>query len=64
MDAFAELIDFPPSVQFAKAAGTRVIATASAGNRETLLELGADVAVDYKEQDAADIRTGACKADH
>ncbi|MCF8077787.1 MAG: zinc-binding dehydrogenase [Desulfobacterales bacterium] len=42
------------AVQFAKAAGARVIATASAGNRETLLELGADVAVDYKEQDAAE----------
>ncbi len=41
------------AVQFAKAAGARVIATASAGNRDALLELGADVAVDYNRRDAA-----------
>jgi len=35
-------------------AAGRGFATASAENRETLLELGADVAVDYKEQDAAE----------
>jgi NADPH2:quinone reductase len=43
------------AVQFAKAAGAMVIATASAENQKTLKELGADVAVDYKKEDAADI---------
>jgi NADPH2:quinone reductase len=43
------------AVQFAKAAGARVIATASAENRKTLEKLGADVAVDYTQQDAADV---------
>jgi NADPH2:quinone reductase len=42
------------AVQFAKAAGARVIATASAANLDTLRELGADVAVDYTQQDAAE----------
>ena len=43
------------AIQFAKAAGARVIATAGAENRGTLLELGADLAVDYREQDAAQV---------
>lgn len=43
------------AVQFAKAAGARVLATASAGNQETLRELGADVAIDYRARDAAEV---------
>lgn len=39
------------AVQFAKAAGARVLATAGAGNQETLLGLGADVALDYANDD-------------
>ncbi len=35
------------AVQFARAAGARVLATASAGNLDLLRELGADVAIDY-----------------
>ena len=42
------------AIQFAKAAGARVIATASKGNHAALHELGADIAVDYREADAAD----------
>ncbi len=41
------------AVQFAKACGARVIATASGENRTTLQELGADVAVDYRAEDVA-----------
>lgn len=37
------------AVQFAKAAGARVIATASRPNLQTLQDLGADVALDYNE---------------
>jgi NADPH:quinone reductase-like Zn-dependent oxidoreductase len=36
------------AVQFAKWKGARVIATASAGNKSFLLELGADVVIDYQ----------------
>jgi NADPH2:quinone reductase len=43
------------AIQFAKAAGARVLATASAANHETLRELGADVLIDYRTQDAAEI---------
>jgi len=43
------------AVQFAKAAGARVIATASAENLELLRKLGADVAVDYHTTDAAQV---------
>ncbi|TCJ19681.1 NADPH:quinone oxidoreductase [Rubrobacter taiwanensis] len=39
------------AVQIAKAAGAYVIATAGPSNQETLGELGADVAVDYRSQD-------------
>lgn len=42
------------AVQFGKAAGTRVIATASAEHQETLRKLGADVALDYKAQNVVD----------
>src|SRR3712207_5296340 len=41
------------AVQFAKAAGARVLATASAPNHGTLRDLGADVVIDYRNQDAA-----------
>jgi NADPH2:quinone reductase len=43
------------AVQIAKAAGARVIATAGPDNQEVLEELGADVAVDYQGQDAAEV---------
>jgi NADPH2:quinone reductase len=43
------------AVQFAKAAGARVLATASAGNLGTLRELGADIAIDYRAQDVMEI---------
>lgn len=39
------------AVQFAKVAGARVLATASADNLATLRELGADVAIDYRNED-------------
>lgn len=39
------------AVQFAKATGARVIATASASNQDTLRELGADVCIDYRQTD-------------
>lgn len=42
------------AVQFARAAGARVIATASAGNLETLRVLGADLAIDYRADDLAE----------
>lgn len=42
------------AVQFARAAGARVIATASAGNLETLRVLGADLAIDYGADDLAE----------
>lgn len=43
------------AVQFAKAAGARVLASASPANHETLHDLGADVAIDYHSQDAAEV---------
>jgi NADPH2:quinone reductase len=42
------------AIQFGKAAGARVIATAGAGNQGFLAELGADVAVDYRDPRAAE----------
>jgi NADPH2:quinone reductase len=42
------------AVQIAKAAGAHVIATAGPDNQEVLKELGADVAIDYQDQDAAE----------
>jgi NADPH2:quinone reductase len=41
------------AVQFAKAAGAKIIATASQKNHGVLKGLGADVLIDYHEQDAA-----------
>ncbi len=43
------------AVQFAKAAGARVLATASPNNLGTLRELGADVAIDYRGQDVSEV---------
>lgn len=43
------------AVQIAKAAGARVLATASQSNKAFLRELGADVAIDYKNEDYRDI---------
>jgi NADPH:quinone reductase len=39
------------AVQLAKAAGARVLATAGAGNLETVRKLGADIAIDYRSDD-------------
>lgn len=43
------------AVQIAKAAGAFVIATAGPDNQETLRELGADVAVDYRSEDVSEV---------
>ncbi len=54
------------AVQFAKAAGARVLATASAGNLGLLRELGADVAIDYRNPEVQEIvlaETGGRGAD-
>jgi len=42
------------AVQLARAAGARVLATAGTQNQETLRRLGADVAIDYTREDAAE----------
>jgi NADPH2:quinone reductase len=42
------------AVQIARAAGVRVIATAGPDNQETLRQLGADVAVNYRDGNLAD----------
>jgi NADPH2:quinone reductase len=41
------------AIQFAKAAGARVLATASPENHQLLRQLGADVVIDYHVSDAA-----------
>jgi NADPH:quinone reductase len=43
------------AVQVAKAAGARVLATAGSDNQEALKELGADVPIDYRSQDATEV---------
>ena len=43
------------AVQVAKAAGTRVLATASAENQGLLKELGTDLAIDYKANDPIEV---------
>jgi NADPH:quinone reductase len=43
------------AVQFAKVAGAKVLATASAANQKTLKHLGADVTIDYGAEDAAEV---------
>jgi NADPH2:quinone reductase len=47
------------AIQFAKAAGARVIATSSKVNHSAMQELGADVAVDYRGSDVAERILGA-----
>ena len=42
------------AIQFAKAAGACVIATASKGNHTVLHELGADVSIDYRDANVAE----------
>lgn len=54
------------AVQFAKAAGARVLASASADNQDLLRQLGADVTIDYRKNHAAEItlrETYGCGAD-
>src|ERR671916_266409 len=41
------------AIQIARSAGARVLATAGPDNQETLRQLGADVAVDYRQTDVA-----------
>jgi len=43
------------AVQIAKAAGARILATASSDNQEILKELGADVTLDYKRQNMKEV---------
>ncbi len=43
------------AVQIAKAAGARVLATAGSDNQGALKELGADVPIDYRSQDATEV---------
>jgi NADPH2:quinone reductase len=43
------------AVQIAKAAGARVLASASGRNQETLRELGADATIDYTTEDAVEV---------
>lgn len=47
------------AVQFAKAAGARVIGTGSTRNRDFVLGLGADEYVDYTQQDVGEAVSGA-----
>lgn len=42
------------AIQFAKAAGARVLATASKANHEAMRDLGADVTLDYRDTDVVD----------
>lgn len=54
------------AIQFTKAAGARVLASASAAHQATLRELGADVAIDYEAEDAVEVvqrETGGRGAD-
>ena len=43
------------AIQIAKARGARVIATASTANQDLLMQLGADVAIDYTKQKFEDV---------
>ena len=43
------------AIQIAHAAGARVLATAGPDNQETLKQLGADVAIDYRSQDFVEV---------
>jgi putative PIG3 family NAD(P)H quinone oxidoreductase len=46
------------AIQYAKAIGCRVVATASAGKLDACRALGADVTVDYRSEDFAGVCTG------
>ena len=50
------------AVQIAKAAGARVLATAGPDNQELLRALGADRAIDYTREDAAEIALSETRA--
>jgi NADPH2:quinone reductase len=50
------------AVQIAKAAGARVLATAGPSNQDLLLALGADRAIDYTREDAAEIALSETRA--
>lgn len=43
------------AVQFAKAVGAKVIASASGGNQQALIDLGADIAINYETQDPVEV---------
>jgi NADPH2:quinone reductase len=43
------------AVQIARAAGAHVLATAGPDNQETLKDLGADVTIDYRSQNVAEV---------
>ncbi|HKJ08332.1 MAG TPA: zinc-dependent alcohol dehydrogenase family protein [Gammaproteobacteria bacterium] len=43
------------AVQFAKAAGARVLASAGSTNQDTLRELGADVVIDYRKENPTEV---------
>ena len=43
------------AVQIARAAGARVLASAGPDNQQTLKDLGADVTIDYTQQDVAEV---------
>lgn len=43
------------AIQIAKAAGARVLASASGKNQDVMRRLGADVAIDYTEQDPTEV---------
>jgi len=43
------------AIQIAKVAGARVLATAGPSHQDTLKELGADVAIDYRSTDPAEV---------
>jgi NADPH2:quinone reductase len=51
------------AVQIAKAAGTRVLATASAENQDLLKELGTDLAIDYKSNDPVEVALNVTNGD-
>ncbi|MEJ2687691.1 MAG: zinc-dependent alcohol dehydrogenase family protein [Gammaproteobacteria bacterium] len=43
------------AVQFAKAAGARVLASAGSTNQDTLRELGADIVIDYRKENPTEV---------
>lgn len=51
------------AVQFAKAAGARVLASAGAANQDTLRELGADVAIDYHKENPTEVALDQTRGD-